>query len=98
MTDTNDLIKRARKLAVLADKATPGPWGVDAIGDDRFWIVARRFWVITETLRNKYRLEYPYGYRDDAELMAAAPDMAKLLREMADALEARITEEEVTDE
>ena len=84
----NDMIERARALARLAEKATPGPWGVDKKANDRYWITARRFWVLAEILRNSHRATYPYSYGADAKLIAAAPEMAKLLGGMADRIDA----------
>jgi hypothetical protein len=63
MSDVKDLIKRAREFVKLADVATPWPWHIDRMSDER------------------------YTYRADARLPASAPEMAKLLGEMADELE-----------
>jgi len=70
-----DLIERARKFAALADKATPGPW-----------------YIMGYALRQRgsgYRIagfDLPPDVEEE-DLIAAAPDMAKLLAEMADELE-----------
>jgi len=69
------LIQRAREFAALADKATPGPW-----------------YVMGYALRQRgsgYRIagfDLPPDVEEE-DLIAAAPDMAKLLAEMADRLE-----------
>ena len=80
MRDVRDLIRRARELARLGEWATPGPWSV----------------VECDKQLDLYRVSGPteIDYVDgdyltgvDAELIAAAPDMAALLRQLADALE-----------
>jgi len=70
-----DLIQRAREFAALADKTTPGPW-----------------YIMGYALRQRSS-----GYRiagfdlppdvEEGDLIAAAPDMAQLLAEMADEAE-----------
>ena len=86
--NVTDLIRRARELAKLAEGATPGPWLVESPGrvyacevrhKPSAYLVAA---VITP-------------YKDtsaDARLIAAAPDMARLLVQLADELE-RLREE-----
>ncbi|RMH78256.1 MAG: hypothetical protein D6681_20180 [Calditrichaeota bacterium] len=72
---TETLLKRARELAALAEKATPGPWHAYDRGTG---------WDIEETeppIRGMFEQEA------DARLAAAAPEMARLLCEMADLLE-----------
>jgi hypothetical protein len=56
MSDIQELVKRARELAALADKAIPGPWLVTV----------------------------------NANYLQAAPNMARLLAEMADELEKKV--------
>ena len=85
MSGIADLIRRARELAALADNATPGPWKVRLEGrtwEQRRVIVGRAgCWTGLQGHRNAAA---------NARLASAAWDMAALLREMADALEAEI--------
>ena len=77
MNGTDGLICRARELAALADNATPGRW--------RVWP-----WRVVRAEDATYICSaYPVD-SGNAELIAAAPEMAHLLRELADALEAEI--------
>lgn len=83
MGDTKDLITRARQFAALAEKATPGPWkknGCDCVYSARTPNPGRNpeglVFISDVALRSA-----------DHDLIAAAPDMARLLGEMADALE-----------
>ena len=80
-----DLIERARKFAALADKATPGPWA---------WVnwSARPHvcpGVIGDRLGVSVSAHRTRADREDADgmLIAAAPEMAQLLAEVADELE-----------
>jgi hypothetical protein len=90
MSEAQDLIKKARELTALADKATPGPWSKDGL-----------FWLLRFSKKNAGNWEEEvkdHEYlpdEDDASLIAAAPDMARLLKQMADELEARINDEDV---
>jgi len=86
MIETKPLITRARELAKLREKATPGPWVIyweqDAIAYPGDIIVSYRaahtdYSVITHGVYNS----------PVAELIAAAPEMAQLLGEMGDAVE-----------
>jgi len=77
-----DLIQKAREFAALADKATPGPWA---------WVnwSARPHvcpGVIGDRLGVSVSAHRTRADREDADgmLIAAAPEMAKLLAEMAD--------------
>ena len=72
---SKDLIEKARKFAALADKATPGPW-----------------YIMGYALRQRGSGCRIAGFDlppdvEEEDLIAAAPDMAKLLAEMADELE-----------
>ncbi len=73
MADTTDLIRRARELAKLAEKATPGPWFEDPFRmeiygkDHTAWVAKTTDW--------------------DRPLLIAAPEMARLLGQLADELE-----------
>jgi hypothetical protein len=78
MSDIKELIIRARELAALADKATPGPWWCDSC--DGYSVVRGRGYG--GDLLSDVR-EHP----QNAKLIAAAPDMARLLGEMVDELE-----------
>jgi len=90
----SDLIQRAREFAALADKATPGPWEVHA-NDQRTsdgegfldgWNIGMRYGDKGQIVDFVRIGAYQYG-EPEAHLVAAAPDMAKLLAEMADELE-----------
>jgi hypothetical protein len=82
VTDTTDLIKRARELAAPADEATPGPWELCG---------TRGLDLAEGVTNNGVYVEYGRVYTTqpdrDAELIAAAPEMAEMLRQLADALE-----------
>jgi len=84
MSDASDLIRRAREMAKLAEEATPGPW---RIGEGE----AKRRRYRTVMSQSGFRLlsmRTNYLERDaDARLIAAAPDMARLLGQLADELE-----------
>ena len=96
MVETDELIKRAREYARLAEKATPGPYGfargdrisgflphivcLDADGDASGEFIAR-------VGSKKWPVDPADQIYDNAHLLAAAPDMAELLAEMANALE-----------
>ena len=84
MVETDELIKKAREYARLAEKATPAPWfviddidsanlGRAVVGDG--WRVA-----LCNTREEKQN-------DADATLIAAAPEMALLLAEMASEIE-----------
>ncbi len=75
-----DPIQRAREFAALADKATPGPWMV--VFNGGAFITAEE--VIVLDGANSAGLD---AKEEDLAIAAAAPDMAKLLAEMADELE-----------
>ena len=82
----NDMIARARELAKLAEKATPRPWvmftfrEMPPLGSGQY---------IASTRAHEIRRHHEVGGDDkkNAELIAAAPEMAKLLGEMANELE-----------
>jgi len=89
----DELIKRARELAALAEKATPGPWEwVQGIGT---MVLCRTDeglaveWVIKENLSHSDPSHSggPCPTKENAELIAAAPEMAKLLGKMAEELD-----------
>jgi len=83
-------IKKARELAALADKATPGPWDWDYDADDWLLVSKRhddnecRIEREVALVKDELRDETP---SNNAELIAAAPEMAQLLREMASAFD-----------
>jgi len=90
--NVSDLIRRARELAKLADKATPGPWR---------WVAAcTRFERDVDERASNQRAVLDFSLLcdecvhkvvvpsiPDSDLIAAAPEMALLLRQLADALE-----------
>lgn len=77
--ETYNLVKRARELAKLAEKATPGPWS--HIGNGRIAQIDRAVAMV-----HNYNLHPQHGVAD-AELIAAAPEMADLLAKLADELD-----------
>lgn len=81
----SDLIKRARELAALASDATPGPWSVynDQIGN-RHLSVRHYFEAVSVNVCELYGDDRG---RADAALIAAAPEMAELLRKLATQVE-----------
>lgn len=83
---TSGLVRRARELAALARKATPGPWRV--FDRDAFPRMGACQHIAT---LNRWKILRMYQIESDdranAELISAAPEMARLLAEVADALE-----------
>ncbi len=73
MAGKTDIIGRARELAALAKEATPGQW--------RVWPGR----VVRAEDGTYICSAYPVDAKN-AELIAAAPEMAGLLRELADEL------------
>lgn len=74
-----EIVQHARRLAALADKATPGPWKVH-------WgsrLMMRPSLGVVVTDKDDWDPRAPY----DARLIAAAPEMAHLLSEMANVVE-----------
>jgi len=92
--DRQDLIRRARELARLAEKATPGPWKLIWHGNERY-----PFPLTVHTEDDCYWItrDGTVSSEANARLIAASPGMARLLAEMADALE-RVYAEEPADE
>jgi len=92
MNDVQELIKRARELAALANKATPGPWR---------WVAActrferdvderasnQRDVLDFSLLCDKCAHKVVVPSIPDSDLIAAAPEMAELLHKLADVLE-----------
>jgi len=74
---TSDLIRRARELARLAEKATPGPWIEDGDGVSTSFSSPAGDVAVACTVCND----------TDRSLIAAAPDMARLLGQLADELD-----------
>lgn len=79
---TIDLIRRARELAKLAEKATPGPWRLDSDGDTVFG-GTEDIKVIVSTEPGV--LETPDEY--DLKLVAASWEAVRLLGQLADELD-----------
>ena len=74
-----EMIARARALAALAEKATPGPWYARHAGSE---------WYDVAVGRSRGRSVFGGSQaRENAILTAVAPDMAALLGEMAEKLE-----------
>ncbi len=82
-----DLIQRARELSALAEKATPGPWY--SIPNPEWKNACCR-------IDNKPDADWgnfgqiSYASPHDAPLIAAAPEMAELLKQLADELDANM--------
>ena len=88
MSNVRSLIKRAREFAALEEKATPGPWEWKRWGI--FSLAALRYVLTSET--NPEAEQRPVAGNDaDYDLLEAAPEMATLLRQLADALEEQIS-------
>lgn len=81
----NDMIERAKRMARLADKATSGPWRLRYKEGDK---VIR----LIDQYENFVGVEAHKNALTNALLAAAAPEMAKLLGQMADEIE-RLQEE-----
>lgn len=82
----NDMIAQARALANLAEKATPGPWYAR---DPREW-KGGSWYVDARPERPLYDCadgNICRASRNNVQLIAAAPEMAELLGEMADEIE-----------
>ena len=75
MADTADLIRRAQELAKLAEKATPGPW-------ERVGGAAVRERTDSRLIASVYA-----NAQQNANLIASAPEMARILSQLADELE-----------
>ena len=86
MVGTDDLIKKAREYAKLAEKATPGPWRVNTRYDLPS-IDGPEYSVIGGECDDSGATAWLDGDKADLALAAAAPDMAQLIAKMADALE-----------
>jgi hypothetical protein len=86
------LIKRAREFAALADKATPAPWKLIWHGNERYPFPLT---VLTEDDCCWITRDGTVSSEANARLITAAPDMARLLGEMADALEAATKDAEL---
>jgi hypothetical protein len=84
--DIQDLIRRARKLAALAKKATPGPWRAAQAKSGPFKLSP--WWYVVGLPVDGPSTGGDYYSEADAKLVAAAPDMAHLLKQMADELKA----------
>jgi len=78
MSDVHDMLRRARELAALADNAMPGPWELEP-GATRVWL-SDAVYVSIVAVDGR-----PVNEQDKA-LIAAAPDMVRLLRQLADTL------------
>ena len=95
MEKISSLIKRARELAKLANKATPGPWKCGYMsGDERNdsdWGANGIFSEATKTMICGDGGGWDAGFeppnKDDAALIEAAPEMARLLNELANVVE-----------
>ena len=88
--EMNDMIERARELSKLADKATPGPWAAHVIPNSTdMWVAGalspEGYADICDVKTSLTR--GPVETATNAKLIAAAPEMAKLLNEMANGLE-----------
>ena len=86
----SDMIGRARALARLAEKATQGPWAAHVIPNSTdMWVAGalspEGYADICDVKTGLTR--GPVETAANAKLIAAAPEMAKLLGEMADELE-----------
>ena len=85
--NVTDLIRRARELAKLAEKATPGPW---AIVETSGLLIHRGDMAYCDEPECSC-MDDGYiataGRQADAKLIQAAPDMALLLGQLADELE-----------
>ena len=86
--DRNEMIKRARELAALAEGATPGPWVQEWMTQDEDGQLQEPeltgYVVDTSPFMNEVANCRDMG---DTALVAAAPEMAALLEKMADELE-----------
>ena len=88
--DIDGLIGRARELAALAKRATPGPWEV--FGADAFpRMGASQFIAKTWNYRILRLYQVDSDDRANARLIAAAPEMAEHLGKLADVLEEWVT-------
>ena len=81
--ETYNLVKRARELAKLTEKATPGPWkkhGCDCVYSAKIPNPGRNpgglVFISDVALRSA-----------DHDLIVAVPEMARLLGQLADELE-----------
>jgi hypothetical protein len=88
-----DLIRRARELAALADNATPGPWKVDCTYNEPVIVTDSQHPedVVGATTEDSAIGGWLDATDADLLLIAAAPEMARLLKQMAEELEALIS-------
>jgi len=85
--DAQELIRRARELAALADGATPGPWRW-MYADTLLESADGRRTVLDHSMLCDECVQRSVDPSErDARLIEAAPEMAALLRQLADALE-----------
>jgi hypothetical protein len=82
--DIQGLIRRARELAKVADNATPGPWRAAQAKSGPFKLSP--WWYVVGLPIDGPSTGGDYYSEADAKLCAAAPEMARLLKQMADAL------------
>ncbi len=87
MSETNDLIARARKLASLADDATPSPWKIIEASGRLVHRGDMAYCDSPECSCLEDGLIASAQTKEDARLIAAAPEMARLLVELSDKLE-----------
>ena len=85
-----DMIALARELAKLAEKATPGPWAAHVIPNSTdMWVAGalspEGYADICDVKTGLTR--GPVETAANAKLIAATPEMARLLSEMANELE-----------
>ena len=88
MSDVQDLIRHARELAAPLDEATPGPWEWRRLG---LWSMDTKSSLLEPVSHT--RIPAGLWIRTDADrmLIARAWVMARLLRQLADALEEAYT-------
>jgi len=80
MPSTHDLIRRARELAKLREKATPGPWKKTNLSFVRSQ-------VDMSPVASTYTDE-----QANAKLIAVAPEMAALLERLVETLQDELSE------
>jgi len=88
-----EMVRKAKEFAALAEKATPGPWVWDSgVGAPVLLGADETEWVLKEELVYDNGFGESIPSDEDMALIAAAPDMARLLAEMAEVLERLMSE------
>ncbi|MBW2081460.1 MAG: hypothetical protein JRI27_10985 [Deltaproteobacteria bacterium] len=92
-----EMLKKVQAYKALREVATPGSWVVKNKGN-KCWIFAKSGGVLAQIVYDKHQDTFlnPYSRAADASLMAAAPEMAKLLDRLANIIK-KLADKELQD-